>query len=441
ELVVASPQTGHVSPVEGSDGIRFGAWSPDGRRIAGTSSAGTVVILDRAGRQRILARETELDSWSPDGRWLLVRRGQRKLGLVHPGGGRVHWLASSELTDSLGGLIWDPTGTTIYGMRYRTVIALPLNGPARLVPVAPPAPTLLDPPDAVVSLLPGNTRLTLTLRPVDGSLYSVGADGLRVRAFGPLLGEWPAWSPDGSRVAYTSGFTNGDLFVADADGQNARDLGVRGSRPAWSPDGSMIAFDRNLDTTGGWGGFVSIGTEFSPTAVEVLTLSDGAVRTLGAGQHPTWSPDGSEMAAARSGEIVAFSLATSAVRTLTNLRGKSHSCAGYRAQQPAWGPDGRSIAYTEWFSGCGESTSSIALLDLASGRTAALTVADKFAGDEDPAWAPDGSEVAYASHMSSPEQALAAVGVRRPGSRSLYAGPGGGAEPAWQPAACPTASG
>ncbi|HSR23257.1 MAG TPA: S9 family peptidase, partial [Candidatus Eisenbacteria bacterium] len=57
----------------------------------------------------------------------------------------------------------------------------------------------------------------------------------------------PAWSPDGSRIAFVSTRTGQpQLFVIAPDGGEARQLtslphGVAGT-PAWSPDGSLIAF-------------------------------------------------------------------------------------------------------------------------------------------------------------------------------------------------------
>jgi Tol biopolymer transport system component len=58
----------------------------------------------------------------------------------------------------------------------------------------------------------------------------------------------PAWSPDGSRIAYTTDMeTNSDLAVIGVDGTGFVQLHPLSttsyaSRPSWSPDGSWIAF-------------------------------------------------------------------------------------------------------------------------------------------------------------------------------------------------------
>ena len=69
--------------------------------------------------------------------------------------------------------------------------------------------------------------------------------------------EEPEWSPDGSRLAFTSarvqpppnfnccGVGPGDIYSMAADGTDVRTLVTDGgldAAPAWSPDGTKIAF-------------------------------------------------------------------------------------------------------------------------------------------------------------------------------------------------------
>jgi TolB protein len=61
----------------------------------------------------------------------------------------------------------------------------------------------------------------------------------------------PAWSPDGSRVAFISNRDlNQELYVANADGTGQKrmtnDPGWDAA-PAWSPDGTKLAFESYRD--------------------------------------------------------------------------------------------------------------------------------------------------------------------------------------------------
>ena len=52
---------------------------------------------------------------------------------------------------------------------------------------------------------------------------------------------WLAWSPDGSQLAFHSA---GGIYIMRGDGSGLRRISKDGAQPTWSPDGSQIAFTR-----------------------------------------------------------------------------------------------------------------------------------------------------------------------------------------------------
>jgi len=78
-----------------------------------------------------------------------------------------------------------------------------------------------------------------------GTLYLLNGLGAEPLNLAPDVGEAtaPAWSPDGSRIAFES-VSSRSVYVVEVAGAEPGDpveLGA-GARPSWSPDGSRIAY-------------------------------------------------------------------------------------------------------------------------------------------------------------------------------------------------------
>lgn len=109
-----------------------------------------------------------------------------------------------------------------------------------------------------------------------------------------------AVSPDGRRIAYSQ---NAELFVADLNGANRRQLtddDTGDASPAWSPDGSKLAFVSNRAESAPCFFHNCVG---STNELYVMGSDGDGVERLTETPHdednPTWSPDGSRIAYSR----------------------------------------------------------------------------------------------------------------------------------------------
>jgi len=148
------------------------------------------------------------------------------------------------------------------------------------------------------------SRLADQSLPIDqATLYLADADGTDVRPLGalPVRGVSPAWSPDGHRIAFVS-FTdhngsaceadtcppNGEIYVVGADGTGLTRLTASKAddeHPTWAPDGSRIAFAS---------GFQLRSQGHLPWLVSV-PAGGGAPKRIGRFSgvlDPSWSPAG-----------------------------------------------------------------------------------------------------------------------------------------------------
>lgn len=76
-----------------------------------------------------------------------------------------------------------------------------------------------------------------------GTIYTVNADGTGLKTVGAGLD--PAWSPDGTKIAYADWVTPRGIYIMNADGSNKARVGEQSlsKAPTWSPDGTEIAFN------------------------------------------------------------------------------------------------------------------------------------------------------------------------------------------------------
>src|SRR5205814_109602 len=100
----------------------------------------------------------------------------------------------------------------------------------------------------------------------------------------------PAWSPDGSRIAFasSSGKAPG-IYAIGADAREERRL-TRGYAlyPTWSSEGSRIAYGRIRGRPGSTG---------RPDRISIVNLDGSGETTFSPdGGAPAWSPDGSRIA-------------------------------------------------------------------------------------------------------------------------------------------------
>jgi Tol biopolymer transport system component len=120
-----------------------------------------------------------------------------------------------------------------------------------------------------------------------GRVFIVNRDGSGLRQLTPEVAatdykfdDGASWSPDGTRLIFSR---SGVLFFINADGTGLVSTGVSGSDPAWSPDGTQIAYGSiNGGNDGLWVMNASLTSRRLTTPVQ-------------ADQWPRWSPDGRQL--------------------------------------------------------------------------------------------------------------------------------------------------
>lgn len=225
--------------------------------------------------------------------------------------------------------------------------------------------------------------------------------------------QFPAWSPDGKGITFTSwGREDGlraAIFAMDPDGSNVTRLsksigkqdaprfpGDWASFSRWSPDGKRMLFLSSR----GESVFDIFVMDADGSNVQRLSTTPGAGKLS---EDPDWSPDGNLIAfnSNRDGSPQIYVMATdgSNVKRLTDTWGS----------KPRWSPDGQRILFTS--TGDRRSDQPLEIVELyvmnADGSNVRrLTyTTDKGESSFDGVWSPDGRKIAFVSGSGATSRA------------------------------------
>jgi Tol biopolymer transport system component len=180
-----------------------------------------------------------------------------------------------------------------------------------------------------------------------GEIYTITPGGTATRTTFSNGSADPAYSPDGSKIAFVS---DTQIFVMNADGSGRRQVTTSPTTktdPTWSADGTRIAYVANSFDVDG------------QTDLEIWAIgADGIARTqltsnAFSDTQPAWSPLGNRIAfvSNRTGDTdrnvyVMNSNGTDQQSVTPNSPPScSSNCYQGHDDDPSWSPDGSKIAY------------------------------------------------------------------------------------------------
>jgi Tol biopolymer transport system component len=231
--------------------------------------------------------------------------------------------------------------------------------------------------------------LRVTLGGGPGGLFVMNRDGSGMRELlrADDLGEAPLdWSPDGRSLAFLGlGPRIGIVDIHSGRVQYLREEYVEAL--AWSPGAGRIAFHKQPNEG----------------RVFVANRDGSAIRPLGRGAWPRWSPDGRRLVVVLEGDLWLVTVADGARRRLAAPRLEATGAYG-------WSPDGRRLAFVASHRVGNTASPGLWIVEIETGRLRRHALVS--GGTQYVSWSRDGRWISLAR-----EDGLLGVVGSRPGSR------------------------